>query len=33
MLLLDVEDWVYFAYSFGDSFISKVIKKGKVLEF
>jgi imidazolonepropionase-like amidohydrolase len=31
LLLLDVEDWVYFVYSFGDSFIEKVIKNGVVL--
>ena len=31
MILLDVENWVYAVYSFGDSFIEKVIKNGVVL--
>jgi imidazolonepropionase len=31
MILLEAEEWVYFVYSFGDSFISKVIKNGRVL--
>ena len=31
MLILDVENWVYIVYSFGDSFIHKVIKNGIVL--
>jgi imidazolonepropionase-like amidohydrolase len=31
MVLLEAEDWVYFVYSFGDSFISKVIKNGRII--
>lgn len=30
-VVLDVESWVYIVYGFGDSFIEKVIKNGKVL--
>jgi imidazolonepropionase-like amidohydrolase len=31
MLLIDAESWVYVVYSFGDCFVSKVIKNGVVL--
>lgn len=31
MLVLDVDNWVYNVYSFGDSYIEKVIKNGVVL--
>jgi imidazolonepropionase len=31
MLLIEAESWVYVVYSFGDSFISKVIKNGVVV--
>ena len=31
MLILDTESWVYAVYSFGDSFIWKVIKNGVAL--
>ena len=31
MLILDIENWVYSVYSFGDSYIHKVIKNGVCL--
>ena len=31
MLLIDAQSWVYVVYSFGDSFVQKVIKNGIVL--
>lgn len=30
-LILDVENWVYVVYSFGDTMIHKVVKNGVVL--
>ena len=30
-ILLDVENWVYVVYSFGDSFVEKVVKRGILL--
>lgn len=33
LVILDIESWVYIMYSFGDSFITKVIKAGIPLWF